>query len=125
MSLHKKYRLNKYLITGFILVVLQCLIYVGGYDYLLNIGPFVTHHFVELPASFIVGVGISIFLHDSEYSSLKSQVVNTLIIVIILSIDFFSRGIGGLIASFIVLAPELVGFYLHRIYISFVGTNTI
>ena len=115
--------MNKYLVTGFILGVLQYLIYIGGYDYLLKFGPFVTHHFIELPASFILGVGVSIFFDNSGYSSLKSQIVNAFMFAIISSIDFFSRGIGGLIASFIVLGPELAGFYLHRIYISFIGTN--
>ena len=124
MSPYKKLRLNKYLITGLILGVLQYLIYMGGYDYILKFGPFVTHHFIELPASFVLGVGISIFFDDSGYSSLKSQVLNALMFATQLSIDFFSRGIDGLIASFIVLAPELIGFYLHRIYISFIGTNT-
>lgn len=108
-------RVNKYLITGVVLCIFQYLIYIGGYDYLLTFDPFVTHHFVELPASFILGVGLSKYLEDSGFSFTKSWIVNASMVASVIVFNFFSNGVGGLIASLIVLGPELIGFILHRV----------
>jgi hypothetical protein len=113
-SLYHKLGLNKYLVSGFILGVLQYLIYTGRYDYLLKFGPFVTHHFVELPAFFILGVGMSVFFFDLGWPPFMAQGMNAFMVALLLSINLFTGGIDRFIAAFIVSSPELIGFYLHR-----------
>jgi len=60
----RHFKINRYLKVGFILGILQFLIYLVGYDHFLKLGPFVTHHFVELPTFFILDMGFSEFFAD-------------------------------------------------------------
>jgi hypothetical protein len=90
MSLYHKLGLNKYLVSGFILGILQYLVYVRRYDYLLKFGPFVTHHFVELPAFFLLGVGMSIFFFDLGLLPFMAQGINTFMMTLLLSFNFFT-----------------------------------
>ena len=110
----RRFTVNRYIKTGFILGVLQFLIFYSGYDYLLHLGPFVAHHFIELPAFFMLGRGFSRFFADHNLSSLVSQILNLLIFVLNLVVAPGGMSFSGMLVGFIVSFPELIGFYSHR-----------
>ena len=84
-------------------------------------GPFVTHHFIELPSFFILGMGFSKFFADSGFSSVVSQILNVLIFLFNIFIGPGGRDRSSLIASYIVSFPELIGFYFHRYLIYYIS----
>ena len=110
----KLFRVNRYLKIGFILGILQFLIYLSGYDQVLRLGPFVAHHFVELPAFFILGMGFAQFFNDLNFSFMKSQILNILMITMNIFIGPGSKSASGLYASYIVSFPELIGYYFYQ-----------
>ena len=111
------YRVNRNLKLGLILGVLQFLVYFSGYDNVIQLGPFVAHHFLELPAFFFIGVGFSEFFHDLGWSQTLSQIASLVIYVSNIIVTTVGRSIGSVVAAFIVSSPYLVGFYYHRILI--------
>ncbi|MFH2112397.1 MAG: hypothetical protein ABIJ47_14195 [Candidatus Bathyarchaeota archaeon] len=111
------YRVNLNLKVGLVLGVLQFIVFFSKYDHIVQVGPFVAHHFLELPAFFFIGSGFSEFFYDLGWSSAKSQIGG-------LAIYFFNtlvttRGLGtlSLVAALIVSCPYLFGFYYHRLLI--------
>jgi len=110
----RQFKVNRYLKIGFILGIMQFLIYLSGYDHILRLGPFVTHHFFELPAFFILGMGFSKFFTDLRFSSTKAQILNILMFVLNIFIGPSSRSVSSVYASYIVSFPELIGFYFHQ-----------
>lgn len=110
----KDFKVNRYLKVGFILGILQFLIYLAGYDYILRLGPFVTHHFFELPAFFILGMGFSELFADLGFSSVVSQILNVLMFVLNILIGPGGKSRSSLYAAYIVSSPELIGFYFHQ-----------
>ena len=113
----QRIRINNYLKLGFTLGVLQFSVYLFGFDHILTWGPFVTHHFIELPAFFILGVGFSVLFYDMKFSSIQAQRIN--LVIFVLNLFPFSGGdLSGVLASFLVSMPELIGFYYHRLILS-------
>jgi hypothetical protein len=106
-------RINNYLKLGSAFGILQFLVFLLEFDYLLTWGPFVAHHFIELPAFFTIGVGFSILYYDMKLSSTQAQVLNQIIFTLNL-FPFSSGDLNGVVASFLVSSPELLGFYYHR-----------
>jgi len=121
IQIKRKFKVNRCLQVGFILGILQFLIYLSGYDHILRVGPFVTHHFIELPSFFILGMGFSKFFADSGFSSVVSQILNVLIFLFNIFIGPGGRDRSSLIASYIVSFPELIGFYFHRYLIYYIS----
>jgi len=58
------YRVNRFLKVGFVLGVLQFLVFLSGWDHLIEVGPFREHRFIELPAFYLLGRGFVTFFHD-------------------------------------------------------------
>lgn len=91
--------------------------FLSGYDYLLTWGPFVAHHFIELPAFYVIGVGFSVLFYDMEFTNFQAQGLNILLFT--LNLFSFSKGdINRMLAAFIVSVPEVIGFYYHRLVLS-------
>ena len=114
-SLLSRLKINQNLKIGLLLGVLQFIVYFSGYDHLLRVGPFVAHHFIELPAFYIMGMGFSEVFHDLEWTSVNSQVANLVIFVSNIFLTTIGYGAVSIVAAFIVSSPYLVGFYYHHI----------
>ena len=114
-SLLSRLKINQNLKIGLVLGVLQFIVYFSGYDHLLSVGPFVAHHFIELPAFYIMGMGFSEVFHDLEWTSVNSQVANLVIFVSNIFLTTIGYGAVSIVAAFIVSSPYLVGFYYHHI----------
>ena len=110
-----KISINNYLKLAFFLGIFQFIIYFSGFDYLLRLGPFVTHHFFELPAFHFFGYGLSICFKEMELSSQQSNGINIILFVLTI-LPFYGGNITTMKASFIVSTPWLVGFYYHRMF---------
>lgn len=110
----QRLKINNYIIFALVLGVLQFLVYFSGYDHLLTWGPFVAHHFIELPAFYVFGFGFSVLLLEMKFSSLQAQIINLFFFILTL-IPFFGGSFNGILASFIVSNPWLIGFYVHRL----------
>ena len=110
-----KIHVNRNLRIGLVLGVLQFIVYFSGYDYVLRLGPFVAHHFLELPAFFFIGWGFSEFFSDLRCSSTVAQFLNVLIFLSNIAVSAYGQGLSGKIAAFKVSFPEIIGFYYHRI----------
>lgn len=106
-------RLNIYLRLGFVLGIIQFLVYLSRFDNLLTLGPFVTHHFIELPAFYCFGVGFSILFYDMEFTHIQAYGLNFLIFTLNI-FQFSGVDLNGILAAFIVSMPELIGFFYHR-----------
>jgi len=62
------YRVNRFLKVGFVLGVLQFLVFLSGWDHLIEVGPFREHRFIELPAFYLLGRGFVMFFHGLEWN---------------------------------------------------------
>jgi hypothetical protein len=71
--------------------VLQFIVYFSGYDYVLRLGPFVAHHFLELPAFFFIGWGFSEFFSDLRCSSTVAQFLNILIFLSNIAVSAYGQ----------------------------------
>ena len=109
------FHVNRNLRIGLVLGVLQFMVYFSGYDHMVRVGPFVTHHFLELPAFFFIGSGFSEFFHDLGWSSARSQVVGLLIYVSNILVTTYWLSVVSVAAAFIVSSPYLAGFTHHHV----------
>ena len=101
--------INSYMKTGFILGILQFLVFFSGYDHIIKVGPFRTHHFIELPAFYYLGRGFTQFFQDNGLNN-RNTILATLL-VYIFNILVNPRGFAWstILAALIVSFPYFIG----------------
>ena len=100
---------NKWLTWSFVLGVVQYLIFIARFDYLITLGVFVTHHFVELPAVFIFGMGIYQLLEDNyiQWHGYWDLIAIGLFVLLVFRPQ-------NIVVRLIIYSPFLPGYYSKK-----------
>jgi len=101
---------DRFFIIGLILTLVQFYIFIAKLDHLITIGPFRTHHILELPAALFIGLWAGKMVMVNRLDLLKAQMIHHALYLVVLLIQPL-RGVTS-IAGFKVTFPELIGFYL-------------
>ncbi len=107
--------LDPYLWATVTAFILEYGIYALGYDHVVKWGPYVTHHFIEMPGFFLCGIYFGRLLIQKENEVIIGQIIHHAIFLGWLS---FWAGLHYIrfLAGFLVMFPQLIGFYAYLIF---------
>jgi len=103
------YRVNRFLKVGFVLGVLQFLVFFSGWDHLIELGPFRAHHFIELPAFYLQGHDFVIFFHNLQWNNRNALLGALGVYLFNILVNPLGLDSSAILAATIVSFPYLVG----------------